>query len=593
MAGLESLCMNCMTDTGGRSVCPNCGFAADGSQQPNALPFRTWLQQRYVVGMAKRSNGEGFVYIGYDTVLNIPVELHEFFPQSLCERAVDGRNARVMGGSELAFDENLASFLNHSREVARIRELSAIVQIYDIFEENHTAYTVSEWEESITLRYFVERSGGHLSWNEARPLFMPVLSALSSMHSAGVSHLGISPETLRIMKDGKMKLGGFCIPAVRTADTDLQPDIVAGCAAIEQYVMGYQPQECTDVYGFAASLFFALTGTLPQDALKRRTDSRLLIPTTLVRSIPPHVITALANALQVSPDRRTATFERLRAELSAAPTVTMTLETPVEPIRASGGNAGARQYPVDQLPKKDRRRGVPPFVWVLVSCVACLIVFTVIGVLWLSSSGTQGSSAAGAEVSSAVSAVSSAAPSSAAASSQAENQIPIPNLVGQNYESLSSKADEAEYQILAAAQRQFSDTVAEGCIISQTPAWEEGKTMTKGTAIVVVISQGPSVRELPQIENLSLAEASTAVTEEGFVASKIEEYSDTIPMGYAIGYQNAKAGDKMPYGSPVVLIISKGPEPSGGTQTYTAAGDAGSQAAASAEPAADTDTVTP
>ena len=33
--------------------------------------------------------------------------------------------------------------------------------------------------------------------------------------------------------------------------------------------MGYQPEECTDVYGFAASLFFALTGTLPQDALKR------------------------------------------------------------------------------------------------------------------------------------------------------------------------------------------------------------------------------------------------------------------------------------------------------------------------------------
>lgn len=255
MAGLENLCMNCMSDTAGRSVCPHCGFSADGGQQPNALPFRTRLQNRYLVGAAKKSNGEGFVYIGYDAVLNIPVELHEFFPQSLCERAEDQKSARVMGGSEIAFDENLAAFLNHSREVARIRELSAIVQIYDIFEENHTAYTVSEWDDSITLRYFVERSGGNLEWNEARPLFMPVLSALSAMHSAGVSHLGISPETLRIMKDGKMKLGGFCIPAVRTADTDLPPDIVPGCAAIEQYVMGYQPEECTDVYGFAASLF--------------------------------------------------------------------------------------------------------------------------------------------------------------------------------------------------------------------------------------------------------------------------------------------------------------------------------------------------
>ena len=86
--------------------------------------------------------------------------------------------------------------------------------------------------------------------------------------------------------------------------------------------------------------FFALTGELPQDALKRRTDPRLLIPTNILRTIPPHVVTALANALQVMPDKRTSTFERLRAELSAAPTITATIEGPellggMEPYGAS------------------------------------------------------------------------------------------------------------------------------------------------------------------------------------------------------------------------------------------------------------------
>ena len=585
MPGLSSLCMNCMMETDGREVCSHCGFAAGSSQQPHALPFRTRLQNRYAVGVAKRSNGEGFVYIGYDTVLNLPVEIHEFFPQSLCERAADRRSVRVMGGSELAFDENLASFLNHSREVAHIRELAAIVQIYDIFEENHTAYAISEWEESITLRYFVERSGGQLDWNEARPLFMPVLSALSTMHSAGVSHLGISPETLRIVKDGKMKLGGFCIPAVRTADTDLPSDIVPGCAAIEQYVMGFQPEECTDVYGFAASLFFALTGTLPQDALKRRTDSRLLIPTSLIRSIPPHVITALANALQVSPDKRTPTFERLRAELSAAPTVTMTMETPTEALRDQ-----EPQYPVDQFPQKDRRRGVPPFVWVLVSCVACLIVFTVIGVLWLSSDGGGSLTGGAAESSSALSSAASSQPASstAAVSSMAENQIPVPNLVGQEYDVLASQAEQLDYQ-LATTQRQFSDTVPEGCIISQTPEAGDGQTMTRGTMIVVVVSQGPSVRELPDITNLPLAQASTAVSDAGFVPSKVEEYSDTVPAGCAIGYQNVKAGDQMSYGSPVVIVISRGPEPPSTAQVIVSSAPPASEPASAGFPVSDTD----
>ena len=204
-----------------------------------------------------------------------------------------------------------------------MRDYPAITQLYDIFEENNTAYTVAEWAESITLKYFVERSGGTIGWNAARQLFMPVLSALSTIHSRGMNHLGISPESLRIMQDGRMKLTEFCIPAVRMTGRELPPDLYGGCAALEQYEPGAPVGEYTDVYGFAASLFFALTGVMPQAALKRKEDPRLLIPSSLLKSIPPHVVSALANALQVSPQKRTPTFERLRAELSASPTVTI------------------------------------------------------------------------------------------------------------------------------------------------------------------------------------------------------------------------------------------------------------------------------
>lgn len=92
----------------------------------------------------------------------------------------------------------------------------------------------------------------------------------------------------------------------------------------------YTDQRCgeyTDVYGFTASLLFALTGTLPKNAMLRRKDTRLLISSQILKTIPPHVITAIANGLQVAPEDRTATFERLRAELSAAPTVTASIET--------------------------------------------------------------------------------------------------------------------------------------------------------------------------------------------------------------------------------------------------------------------------
>lgn len=557
MTGFDNLCMNCMSDTAGKTECPNCGFRSAEPQIGHALPYRTNLQKRYLVGRAKQSNGEGITYIGYDTVLNIPIELREFFPETLCERAGDNADVRVLGGSEIIFEECRASFLNYSREIAHMRELSAIVQIYDIFEENHTAYTVSEWNESITLRYFVERSGGSLSWNAARQLFMPVLSALSAIHAAGIRHLGISPDTLHIMKDGRMKLGGFCISAVRRMDTDLPPDMVPGCAAIEQYVMDYVPNEATDVYGFAASLFFTLTGTMPQDALKRRTDSRLLIPTSIMRSLPPHVVTAMANSLQVSPDKRTPTFERLRAELSAAPTVTAALE---ETQRLEHIEPKYSPEPKERGEKK----GVPNFVWVILSCVLALIVFTVVGIIWISNTNDVGAAASASQASQVSSAADSAAYSLlASAESSDPNMIAAPDLTGKNFEDLknasSSSSDNQDYQVLLST-KQFSDTVPEGCIISQSPT--AGTKMAKGAEIVVIVSEGAAVRTLPPIAGKTLAQASEAVTSAGFIPTKTEEYSSTVVAGVAIGYQNVKEGSQMAYGSQVVMVISKGPEPS-------------------------------
>lgn len=566
MTDPANLCMNCMSDKAGAVICPHCGFRGDEAQMQHALPPKTVLQKRYLVGMAKESNGEGITYIGYDTVLNIPIKLREFFPQTLSERASNKTDVRVISGSEIVFDEILAQFLNYARDLAHMRELTAIMHIYDIFEENHTAYTVSEWKDSITLRYFVERSGGKLSWNTARQLFMPVLSALSTLHAHSIRHLGISPDTLEIMEDGRMKLDGFSIMAVRQMDTDLPPDMTAGCAAIEQYIMDYQPNEATDVYGFAASLFFALTGKLPPDALKRKNDPRLYIPTAVLHTLPPYVVTALANALQVSPDRRTPTFERLRTELSAAP-VTAVLEQ-TRRMKAVQTHSDTHSDNSHKKDKKRKKRELPGFVWVLASCAVMLVVFTAIGVFWISqmSRDSWGLAADTAPETPNKSSESLAEKSSVnllEANSSDADKIIVPNLVGQNYEQLVSASSNendqnADYQVLRSSSK-FSDTVPEGCIISQQP--EAGEKMTKGTAIVVVVSEGPSVRTLPEISGKTLPDASEDVTAAGFVPTKTEDYSDTVPAGRVIGYQDAKAGSQMAYGSKVVIVVSKGPNP--------------------------------
>lgn len=557
MTEFSNLCMYCMSDMQGKEVCPVCGRLKSEPQSVGALPYGTMLQKRYAVGRALRSNGEGLTYIGIDNVLNIRVEIHEFYPASIAEREEDGKCVHILGGSELAFQENLTEFLRYSREIAHMRELSAIVQIYDIFEENNVAYTVSEWSDSIALRYFVERSGGNIGWNAARQLFMPVLSALNELHAHSVMHLGISPDTLLIMRDGKMKLGGFSIAAVRQMDTDLPPELTPGCAAVEQYIMGDRPSEATDVYGFAASLFFALTGSLPPEAPRRRTDARLMIPNAIMHSLPPYVISALANALQVAPEKRTPSFERLRAEIAAAPAVTAAIESSQRFERIA---AVEPRVPEQAEKKQPEKKEVSGFIWVISSCLVMLVIFVAIAIVWMNNKGLQQSHVTQAPVSSTVSQESSQV-SSAEASSEAE-QITVPNLVGQDFNKIaaaqSAPDSDQDYKI-AQTSMQFSDSIAEGKIISQDP--KPGTKMQSGSTIVVVVSQGSAVRTLPAIAGKALNDASAAVTAAGFTPTQGSAYSDTITKGTVIGYKDVSAGSQMAYGSTVTILVSQGPKP--------------------------------
>ena len=150
------------------------------------------------------------------------------------------------------------------------------------------------------------------------PLFMPVLSAMSAMHSGGCSTSVSRRITLSSCARAN-EAHRLLHRAVRQADTDLAQNFTAAAQPLESSTSWITDHRNTDVYGFTACLFYALTGVLPKDALQRRTDGRLLIPTpAIMRKIPPHVVTALANGLRVTPEKRTPTFERLRGTLRGA-----------------------------------------------------------------------------------------------------------------------------------------------------------------------------------------------------------------------------------------------------------------------------------
>ena len=315
-------CAGCMRPLEGQPACPACGCPAVFDQAAPLLPLRAMLAQgRYGIGRAVEQNGDGITYLAFDEQARVQVYVREFYPAAIAIREHGQLTQAVMQGCEAVWQDCAQNFMELWRKLQRMRGLSALVSVTDVFEENGTIYAVYEYMESMTFRDFLLRGKqGFIPWERARALLMPVLSTLGNLHQQGIIHRGIGPSTLYFGADGKVRIGGFSIWQARTAHGDLTAELMDGYAALEQYGLEGKQGAWTDIYAFAAVLYRSLIGSNPDDAVSRRHNDRVMVPAQFAERIPPYVINALINAMQVFPEERTRTVEQFRAELSASPT---------------------------------------------------------------------------------------------------------------------------------------------------------------------------------------------------------------------------------------------------------------------------------
>lgn len=526
----KAYCMNCFSEMNPNDLhCSHCGWSNDGQPQ-DALPFGTVLCDKYLIGQAVSVNGAGITYSALERISNRKVEVREFFPIGIARR--EQNVVCPVVGAELKFSDYLSEFERTGRSLMRLSGIEGIQSAINAFSENNTQYVVFAFRESMTLREYVE-SNGKLSWTECERLFLPVIRSLNDVHSRNIDHLGISPQTLRIAQDGSMFITGFEMPSLRRAGNDLQSDSFEGYWAPEQYSRVRMCDEVTDVYGMSASLMFAVSGAVPPDAQKRQQDPRLLLPRDVVRGLPKHAVQAIANGLQVDANKRTSSFSRLLAELTAS---SMVVETVVE------------TETLRSLPNSDKRdpksKSMPPFVMLMLSFVITIVVLMLVTSIWFKDSAFSPQSISGAFNTSEV---------------PLESQtIKLPNLVGKNYDEIKALAgtDSSYAFTLKIYEERFDDSAPEGEILEQLPF--AGSMIKAGDTVKVAVSGGQSKRALPDITNAPYETAKEQLEAEGFVPVKVESMSADIPAGNVIGYLNEQPGDVIAHGSVVQVLVSTG-----------------------------------
>lgn len=550
MLSTERLCMGCMNDSGGEKVCPICGYSSETENDKSCLKVKTWIKNRFLVGSVIEVNGQGVTYIGWDNENNGIVEIHEYFPALISKREADG-SVTVAGDNEYAFNEGIMEFLTLQRKLSKL-DMESLGKVISLVEENGTAYAIVKFSSGITLREFLVRNGGSLKWDQAKTLFIPLISVINELHNNGIVHAGISPETVIVTRDGKLRLSGFAIPQLRRKSSPIHSQIYPGYAAAEQYGTSddgvFTP--ATDVYGYAATLFRTLMGSAPPEASERLKGDNISIPAKIAEELPKAVLITLADALQIDRENRTANMEELKLNITPALDVTSNFSKPVKAEKKSG----EKNKPVheDRKPDSDKKM----LKLILLSAGITAAILLILGVvIWAVVFRDPAAPDDGKQ--SVVVPVEESSESSSPEVSD-PNAVTVPDFSADD-KTFAELVEEYPNFNLKVQGKKYSSKSA-GIVISQNV--NPGTEVKKGDTVLLTVSLGQEDITVPDLTGLDINEAYRKLFEKGFIYGNIDVYqkeSDDDSIGYdCVIETEPAAGKRISADSKLTVYCRKG-----------------------------------
>ncbi|MES9592623.1 Stk1 family PASTA domain-containing Ser/Thr kinase [Streptomyces sp. NPDC094045] len=472
-------------------------------------------------------------------------------------RAVDTRLDRVLAlkvmhpalATDVSFVER---FIREAKSVARLAHPN-VVAVFDQGAQGQYVYLAMEYVAGCTLRD-VLRDRGALQPRAALDILEPVLAALGAAHRAGFVHRDMKPENVLIGDDGRVKVADFGLVRAVGTVTDTTGSVLGTVSylAPEQIEDGTADTR-TDVYACGVVLYEMLTGAKPHggdtpaQVIYQHLNAAVPPPSAAVPGLPPELDDLVASATARDPGlrpydavallgaAREARSGLTDAQLDAVPPQA-TAEahdsaedrTSVIPRLLPAGQGVSHhtsrlEMPPPQPPagSRDRfRRG--PRRNVIAVVVAVLLALGIGTGVWYINSGQF---------------------------------TRVPALLGQTQKNAEKRLSDAGLE-LKGVKRSYSDTVERGKVISSDPA--SGARVRGNDAVTLVVSRGPEIVKVPDVQDLSLADARRELKKAGLVPGMVtEEFSEETDRGDVIRTDPSADTERHP-DSAVALVVSKG-----------------------------------
>lgn len=454
------------------------------------------MHGRYKLEHKVNTCGETAVYIGKDTEQDTSVTIREFFCEKIMTRGENGEMT-VKEGKDVLYKSLLADHEELCRYLMQLPQGFPVSSPFDISLENNTVYSVEGYTETERLSDYLARQKTVMSWPKLKRMISPLIKLLSRLHADGIYHRGISTETLLITKNETLLLSDFCIPAARTADSEIDATLYFGYSAPEQYSSNSWQGSWSDVYSLAAVCYRILTGILPVEWRQRGSMNILPAAIDIKSEIPQNVSDALAKALNVELSLRYRTVEEFWCDMLVQQGGgTMTYNLPVE-IRSNDA-VSAEQIEKSSFPIKKSTLAVLAAVLVFATAFSFALAYRLVDVYFAPAVKPLPSSAPVA--------IEPPQPSYSSSSEppQEEPKQLMPNMIGVNIETILLDP-QCQKLFKFEIEWVFSESIPAGSVVMQQPI--VGEEPDPDGLTYLWVSKGSELISMPNIISLPLGEA--------------------------------------------------------------------------------------
>ena len=533
-------------------------------------------------------------------------------------KAVDetlGRTVAVkLMHAQLAQDPSFTARFQQEAKAAANLQSPYIVNIYDwgseaVSDGSLLYYIVMEYVRGEDLKSIIRRTGALPSAKVAEIGSM-VCAALKVAHGYDIIHRDIKPHNIMVLPDGSVKVMDFGI--ARAGNTQMtQTGSVLGSA---HYVSPEQAQgrdlaAASDLYSLGVVLYEAGTGKMPFDgdspvatALKQ-VQEQAVRPTSLNPQMDPQLEQVIGFAMAKDPRARYATADAMRRDLlhvargepivgahGSGDDAATTVMPGVVPLGAGPGGGPADAGTTTVMPAVGDSnaaassapiggRTVPPEpesnkkkIWIWIGIVLALIAAGAI-IAW--QLGLFDAPPPEPEVVLMPAVTDVTLEVARARLIEAGVAVIVPAetepgvLDGENGAGTGAGgAAGAIADALTPAEpnedlitiiEEHHPTLQAGYVIRQDPVEDAELADPANTAVTLTVSLGERMFEIPDLTGMTLDEAREALAEGDFDLESTVEDHNTIPEGQIIS-QNPDAGEELPGGSRVRVIVSGGVE---------------------------------